>query len=253
MCFYGSTMNVGIYQGASAISALEQWQTAISQNIASAAVPGFKETQFSLEGLDFGKIEERAGGRGSSQSAVMPTEKSNISFAAGSFQRTGNPTDVAIGGDGFFVVQDASGRLRYTRNGGFSSDANNQLVTASGETVQGVGGTISLLPGGGDVAISSDGQIRQNGQLVGKLKVVDFDDKSALTKVSGGFVCVNDGKAKTIDNPNISQGCLEGSNVSTINQMVELIQVTRAQENNLKAIQAFDSRLQKTIQTFTRS
>jgi flagellar basal body rod protein FlgG len=244
-------MNVGIYQGASAIDSLERWQAVISQNIASASVPGYKKTELSIQGLDYGTIQDRANGRGSSQPAVMPADKLSVSFANGEMKRTGNPTDVAIGGKGFFELQQDDGSSLYTRSGEFSINTKGQLTSSTGQIVQGSGGPITLQPNGESVSIDATGQVFQGTQLAGKLKIVEFADNSKLQKVSGGFMAGSGESPTPVTNPNTLQGYLEGSNVSAIDEMVRLIEVSHAQEANQKVISSYDSRLGRVIQTFT--
>jgi flagellar basal body rod protein FlgG len=241
-------MNVGLYQGAAAIDTLDKWQEVVSQNIAASSVPGFKASEMSVTGLNYGSIQD---GISSAQPAVMPTSTTQTSFLPGSMSRTGNPTDVAVD-KGFFVVQEANGQTRYTRNGQFNVSPNNQLITATGDAVQGVGGAIQLLPNGQPVTINSTGQVYQGHQAIGKLKVVNFDDTSMLTKVSGGFYASDKAEPKLATSSVVSQGYLEDSNVSPVNQMVELIQMSKSQEANQKMIATYNDRLGKAIQTFTR-
>lgn len=245
-------MDVGIYQGAMALSTLERWQDVLSQNIAAATVNGYKKSEVNVQGMAFGAIQDSANSKAASAAAIMPMSGEKVSFLPGEMKRTGNPTDFAIGGNGFFAVRQSDGALRYTRNGEFSVNAQNQLVTASGEPVQGAGGPISLLPGGQEMSVDASGKIYQNNQLVGTLAVYDFADPSKLSKVSGGFKAEAGTQATQVSFPNIAQGHVEGSNVSAIDEMVKLIQVTRAQEANQKIITAHDQRLSRVIQTFNQ-
>ncbi len=242
-------MDVGIYQGATALSALERWQDVLSQNIAAATVPGYKKTEVSINGQDFGILQDRANSS-ARQAAVMPVGTQKVSFMTGDMRRTDNPTDFSIGGDGFFSVREGDGKVRYTRNGEFTINSQSQLVTGSGEPVMGTGGPITVQPGGQSLSVDPSGKIYQGSQLVGTLAVVNFSDTSKLTKVSGGFHAGEGAQATNVIYPNISQGYLEGSNVSAIDEMVKLIQVSRAQEANQKVIAAHDNRLARVIQTF---
>ena len=245
-------MDVGIYQGATALSTLERWQDVISQNIANSSVPGYKATEMSVSGIDYGSIQDATGVRSSTQPAIMPSSSTQTSFLQGTLSRTGNPTDVSVD-NGFFVAQQPDGKFIYTRSGQFNQSSTGLLTTVSGNLVQGTGGPIQLLNNGLSPNISPNGEIRQGQQLVGRIKVVNFDDTSALTRVSGGFAASDDGLAKPTLNSTISQGYLEESNVSAVNEMIKLIQASRAQEANQKVITNYDSRLTKTIQTFTRN
>jgi len=226
------------------MSALERWQSLISQNIASSTVPGFKKTEMSFEGMAMGQLDK------SGQPAIVPVDTTQVSFETGTFAQTQNPTDLAIEGKGFFVVRDEAGQEIFTRDGEFHLDTQNQLVNKNGLMVQGVGGTITLIPGGGDLSVNSEGQIYQGSQLIDRVKVVAFEDNNQLTRVKGGFLQGN-AQAQDSGSTKIVQGFLEGSNVSAIDEMVNLIQVNRAQEANQKVIQTYDARLSKVIQTFS--
>lgn len=232
------------------MAALERWQDVLSQNIAAATVPGYKKSELSITGVEFGAIQDKANSKAGSSPAVMPIGSQQVSFLQGDMKRTNNPTDFAVGGKGFFAVREADGALRYTRNGEFMVNSQNQLVTGSGEPVQGGGGAITLLPGGQELSVDPSGKIYQGNQLIGNLSVFDFADPSKLTKVSGGFRADAGSQPINVAHPNIAQGYLEGSNVSAIDEMVKLIQVTRAQEANQKVITSHDQRLARVIQTF---
>lgn len=244
-------MNVGVYQGAAALDSLQRWQEIISQNIAASSVPGYKKTELSFEGVNYGTIQDREGAKYHTQAAVMPMGTAKTAFTNGVLSQTGVPTDFAIEGKGFFAVNDAEGNTIYTRDGEFSVNSAGQMVNKNGYTVQGSGGAINLSTSGGDLTVDSTGQIFQSNQMIGKLKVVDFADTNSLVKVSGGFQAPAGG-ATEVATPSVAQGMLEGSNVNGIDEMVKLIQVARAQELNQKSIQAYDDRLSRVIQTFSR-
>lgn len=238
-------MNIGVYEGASAMGSLERWQALISQNISAATVPGFKKSEMSFEGVVMGQME------GTRDNIVMPVDTTKVSFTSGTFAQTQNPTDLAIQGEGFFVIKDNSGNDIYTRDGEFHVNSNRELVNKQGYAVQGVGGGISLSADGGEIAINKQGQIYQGNQLVDRVRVMKFDDNSQLQRVQGGFL-PGGAQALSADDAQVAQGFLEGSNVSAIDEMVNLIQVTRAQEANQKVIQAYDTRLDNVIKTFSQ-
>jgi flagellar basal-body rod protein FlgF len=161
-------------------------------------------------------------------------------FSPGTLRPTGNDLDLAIQGDGFFAVQTPDG-VRYTRVGRFQLDPDGILVTSHGYPVLAGGSTVTLNPDDGPVLFGEDGSIStdlaKNGQMlqvVGKLDVVDFPNRAAL--VPGPDNVFDAGtQAPTQATGKVAQRMLEDSNVNTIVEMTNMIEVTR----NYQAIQRF--------------
>jgi flagellar basal body rod protein FlgG len=148
-------------------------------------------------------------------------------FKAGSIASTGRDLDVAIDGRGFFVI-DTPGGERYTRNGAFSRNSDGVLITADGETVQGEEGEIRL--GKGNVTVQEDGTIRNGTAVVGHLKIVEFSAESDLLRESGSrFRAVTGADINTATGKLIG-GSLEQSNVSVVDRMATLTDLTRGFE-----------------------
>jgi flagellar basal body rod protein FlgG len=152
---------------------------------------------------------------------------------------TGNPLDLDIEGDGFFVVQTKEG-LAFTRRGDFRIDRDNRLVTQDALPVLGDGGPITLTPG--KVQVGRDGSIMINESadvinIVGKLRVVDFENRAALSREGDGFY--RDSGAAGMKQPshtNITSGYIERSNVNIVREMMDLIEVNRSFEYYQKII-----------------
>jgi flagellar basal-body rod protein FlgF len=157
-------------------------------------------------------------------------------FGQGSMEETGNQTDLAIEGPGFFTVQTASGP-RYTRDGRFTLDSTGKLTDKQGDPVSGAGGgQITLDPQNGPFSVSKDGvvsQISPQGQTVqvGKIAVSRFTDLSALTKEGDNLYSAAGGQTP-VEAPDarIHQGMVEKSNVQPVAEIVRLIDITRAYE-----------------------
>ncbi|UGQ17550.1 flagellar basal-body rod protein FlgF [Borrelia sp. RT1S] len=191
------------------------------------------------------------------------------SFEQGPLKTTGNPLDVALTGEGFFVIRTPRGE-RYTRNGSFTLGKEGMLVTKDGYPVIGEKGYIHLKDN--NFKITDQGQIFHNGEfetdprrlvsehenswenyeLLDNLKIVRFEKTRFLkkqgnslwdsTEISGAPIEVAVGLR-----PKIETGTLEGSNVNAINEMVLMIEVNRAYEANQKTIQTEDLLLGKLI------
>lgn len=245
-------MNIGLYQSAASLSALERWQDAVAQNINSAQNIGYRKrtVEFSSEEAGALQADPRASiGSDSSQPAVFPRVQTGINFIAGETQPTRRELDVAIQGDGFFEVKLPDGSNAYTRDGEFRLRSDRTLVTASGAEVLGDGGTpIVLMPGYGAPTINRDGSIFQGEMPLGHLAVQNFSNPTALIPIAGGMFVPAAGNAVTpVNSPELLQGYLEASNVAPMREMVDLVVISRAYEANQRIITAVDEQMGKTL------
>jgi flagellar basal-body rod protein FlgG len=156
-------------------------------------------------------------------------------FSPGPIRQTGRSLDVALEGDGFLVVQTPRGE-RYTRAGALTLNANGQLVTHQGDLVVGDAGPITVPPG--EVAIGTDGTISVKGQIVGRLKLVRFDDpRRALIKEGHSlFMATGAEQPKEAVNTLVRSGALEMSNVNPIAELVAMIQQGREFESMQRSL-----------------
>jgi flagellar basal-body rod protein FlgF len=174
-----------------------------------------------------------------------------IDLSQGQLQPTEQPLDVALEGDGFFVVSTPDGE-RFTRNGSFSLTPEGTLVDSDNNPVLSDAGPIII--NGEDIAIGQDGNIFVNGVETARLRVVDFAKPYDLKKVDGGFLMPEDETAKPTPATNFSihQGYVETSNVNIIENMVDMIISFRAYEAGQKAIHAQDETLDKAVNDLGR-
>jgi flagellar basal-body rod protein FlgF len=167
-----------------------------------------------------------------------------LDLSAGALQTTGNDTDVALDGSGFFVVG-TQGGLRYTRNGNFSLNSTRQLVDPQGHPVQGQDGPIQV-PSGNSLTISTDGSISIDGALVAQLKVVDFAPGTQLAP-EGNTDFVAPADAKPIaSTAQVRQDMLEASNSDPITSAVSLIDLQRNAEMMQRALTIFNTDFNQT-------
>ena len=151
------------------------------------------------------------------------------SFTPGALEKTASPLDVAIEGDGFFQLQTARGP-RYTRDGRFTLNAQNQLTTQAGEPVLSASGApITLDPKKGDVSIAKTGAISQGGVAGPKIGVYRFARLSSLSK-TGNDQFSSPETPTTATDVGVRQGYLERSNVQPVLEITHLIEITRAYE-----------------------
>ena len=240
-------MNVGLYQGAASMQALEQWQAAVSQNLASASVPGYKKVETDFSAVLSASSETDTSGQAGAHS--MPQAALRRDPSQGDLRVTGEPENLALQGAGYFQVQGADGKPAYTRDGEFQRSATDALVTKNGMPVLGVGGEpLQFDAKKGEVVIGKDGRITQGTAEVGRIGVFTLDHATE-SQLGGGLFRPGAGTSATaVPVPVIQSGALESSNVSPLRSMVELIEVQRAYEANQKVISAHDQRLGSAIQ-----
>jgi len=234
----------------------------ISNNISNANTTGFKRGRANFQDLMYQQIKS-PGSEASSSGTQVPTgiqiglgvKTASVSsiFSEGSFQQTGNPLDLTIQGRGFFQIQLPNGDTAYTRDGKFSLDSQGQLVTQNGDPLL---PSVSIPTDAQTIHISADGTVSaiQTGgvqTVLGQIQIADFINPAGLTHMGSNlFQASNASGQAVIGSPSqnglgsIGQGMLEMSNVSMVEEMVNLIAGQRAYEMNSKAIKAADEMLQ---------
>ena len=231
------------------MNAQSRWQEVISENLSAASVPGFKKQDVSFSAFDAGLMPPTPGGMATRYS--LPHAGSQIDYSQGDVRYTGQPTDVAIDGQGFFEIQMPDGQSAFTRDGEFRVDNQGQLVTKEGYAVIGQGGPLKIDRAiQGPIHISSTGDVIKGTTTVGKLKIATFGDTSQITYAGGGrFVPVDKSiLPQDVPNPSVRQGYIEGSNTTTVTEMTNLISSMQAFEANQKVVQTQDDRMGKAIQ-----
>lgn len=146
-------------------------------------------------------------------------------FASGSIELTGNELDMAVQGQGFFVIQTPAGE-RYTRNGSFQLNQRGELVTSEGYNVLADGGFLTFTPEETGIIVTKDGRVSSSAGDKGILRVAEFEDPQSLKREGDTMFS---GENPIFDNPSsIVHMAIERSNVSGVNEMTEMIRVTRA-------------------------
>ncbi len=165
-------------------------------------------------------------------------------FSQGGLKATTSTTDVAIQGDGFFTVQAPNGETSYTRNGNFNVNDTGELVTQEGYRVMGMSADGQPAPiqiNGVDFAIDNRGNIAGTGN---RLMITEFEDTAGLTR-SGETLFTGQGGTVQVGGTVVQQSYLETSNFETVDEITNLMQVSRAFEANQKALSAADETLRK--------
>jgi len=244
-------MSGSIYKAGSGAILQQMRLDVYANNLANVNTAGFKADQpvFKIDAQDTPSQEVNSPARLSPYAIPMEYV---TNFEAGPMQTTGGPTDVAIVGQGFFEIQSPEG-LQYTRNGRFSINASGALSTAEGWPVMGQGGEITVE--GNRLEISDDGQVSVDGDVVGVLKVVDFNKPESLRKTGSTLFKDESSSAGIRDAQDyrIAQGAVEASNVDAIRTMTEMIETLRVFETYQKVIRAADEATAKAVNEVGRS
>ncbi|MHB1225712.1 MAG: flagellar hook-basal body protein [Gemmatimonadaceae bacterium] len=231
---------------AQALRFLERRQEVVSNNLANASTDGFKGER------TFGRLLEGS----------IPVVETQTDMRAGTMRPTGAPLDLALGGEGFLVVEGPEGE-RLTRGGAFRLDDMGRVVNASGLPLLGEGGPIVIDPqvargvagqsgngdggaggAGGDAVVRVDrgGGVHVNGTVVGSLRVESVPPGAQLEHVGGGLFLPPAVRAPVAaDARDVRQGFLEESNVTPVSALVEMISVQRAYANVQKVMTTLDA------------
>src|SRR5258708_5816982 len=221
--------------GLSRQTALNRELEVVANNIANLDTTGYKSDGSVFEEFLM-PIANAPGFQGSDRRLSYVQDRATWhNFAPGPLRQTGNPLDVAIDGDAFFVVQTNRGE-RYTRNGSFQINASGELVTSGGDRVVGDGGPIQFQSTDNNISVNPDGSITvREGALStsdaarGKLRLVRFENVQGLRKDGSNLFAPPNGVTPE-DAPTrvrVVQGALEGSNVRPILEMARMVEVTR--------------------------
>lgn len=210
-----------------------------SQNLANAGTAGFKKDIVAARPFaEHLAIGERA------LPVSLPLLSSVTDSAQGRLAHTANPLDLALDGAGWFEVAGAEGPL-YTRQGTFRIDSAGRLVTPAGLAVKGTSGEIVLADG--SPRIDRQGRVYEGDRFVAQLRVARFADAAALAPVGGGLFRAVAGATEAADAAGeaaqVRQGFVEGSNVSTLPEMVRLIELVRRFESAQRVLQGYDGML----------
>lgn len=224
----------------------------LANNVANADTPGFR-----AERTVFAQHLERqrdvAGRKADREVAYALDRATWRDTTPGPVTVTGNPLDVAIGGDGFFAVETPRGE-RYTRAGRFLLDADRRLTDAEGNAVLGTE-SMPIVFAASDtrIEIQGDGTIRSENGVVGRLRVVRFEDPQRLEAEGARLFAAGDGQQPVpVERPALTQGAVEGSNVSAIQEITRLTAELREFQFAVQFAEREGERLQTAVERILR-
>jgi len=235
-------MQSGFYVAFSGLASKMQALDLAASNLANSSTTGFK-------GQSPFYIRLTAAGAGSTRAPLNLAVNqfgllggARVDIRSGSLETTGNGTDLAVEGDGFFSVQTPGG-IRYTRNGSFRLNPARQLVTQDGHPVLAAQGTRTMpitLPTG-TISVSPDGTVSVDGGIVAKLHVVQFAAGTNLLPEGNSNFIAPAGSETAAVGSTVRQGMLEASNVNSIEGAVGLMSLQRQAEMLGRALSIFNS------------
>jgi flagellar basal-body rod protein FlgG len=231
----------GLNSAAAGMAAQQQRLDAVSNDLANANTTGYKRVRVGFRDLVYTQTG-RSSAQGPQTGAGAAAVDAGRAFQQGAVQRTDQPYDVAIQGDGFFRVRLPDGRQALTRDGSLRVDGAGKLVTSSGAVVQ---PAITFPPGTdpGRVSIGPDGTVLSGDQRIGRIELVSVRSPQGLQPAGDNAFLVTPESGATRPAPAatmLTQGALEMSNVDMADSMVAMIESQRAFQLTSKAIQTQD-------------
>jgi flagellar basal-body rod protein FlgF len=235
-------LSMGLLVSASEVIAYAQTRMAVAaQNMTNITTPGYKRqisfsTHIATQGQDVFE------GHSPPTSSRLQT---STDFTSGKLMLTGNPTDLALTGPGFFVVRTSEG-IGYQRAGSFNRDSNGHLVTSGGAVLQSAGGG-DLVIEANAFTVLNDGVILGNGTAIGQIAVASIANPGHMTRSEDGVFSSPSGELAQIDRPSVRQGALEASNVVNGADMLTIMETMRRAEAGQKLVHTYDDMLGRVI------
>ena len=247
-------MNVSLFQAAAALDGNLQWQQMIAQNLAASSVPAFKRSDISFHTIQAGVL-----GAGSNDlisqgiPTLLPSPTIATTFQQGTLQPTGDKTDMALQGPGFFKIQQPDGSIVYTRDGGIKLNKDGQMLDKHGNAfLSEVDAPIELDPKRPlDIKITEAADVSQGGPPIGTLGIVEFQDPTQLQPIGGGYFKALPGAQpvpSTLMTTTVHHETSEQANVVPTKEVSTLLLALRHYEANQKVIQMHDERMGRMIQ-----
>ena len=253
-----------LYSAASGMNAQQINVDNIANNLANANTAGYKERRAQFQDLLYQNVVQP--GASASQQTTVPAglqlglgtraASNEIIFTQGNFTETDNPLDLVIQGNGFFQIRRQTGDLAYTRDGEFQLDRNGNVVTANGDQLE---PQLVIPPNAQSVTIASDGTVsyllpgQTAAQKAGQIQLAEFQNPAGLNSIGTNLYQPTDASGDpTVAAPGgqeglgtLLQGYTEQSNVSIVEEFINLIVAQRAYEANSKVVKAADDMYQQ--------
>jgi flagellar basal-body rod protein FlgG len=253
-----------LYTAASGMTAQQLNLDNIANNLANSSTTGFQQRVLSFSDLLYqntvmpgsAATQQTTNSAGLQIGLGVRSSSTEINQTQGDLQTTNGPLDLAISGAGFFQILLPNGQTGYTRAGSFHPDANGNVVTADGTPLQ---PAITVPSDATNISIGSDGtvSVTQPGQTaastVGTIQLALFVNPGGLNSVGNNIYLATTASGEpVVGTPGgadglgaVQQGMLEQSNVSVVDEFVQMIVAQRSYESNSRVVKAADEMLQQ--------
>jgi flagellar basal-body rod protein FlgG len=259
-----------LYSAASGMTAQQLNVDNIAHNLANANTAGFKMRRAQFQDLLYQNMVQPGAAAG--QQTTVPTglqlglgtraASNEIIFTQGNFSQTENPFDLVIQGRGFFQIRRPSGEIAYTRAGSFHLDRDGNMVTLDGDPME---PQITIPKEAQTITVGADGTVsytlpnQTEAQQAGQIQLVDFQNPAGLNSMGRNLYTATSASGDPIQGipggqegmGSLLQGYIEGSNVSVVEEFINLIVSQRAYEANSKVVKAADEMYQQ-VNNLTR-
>lgn len=248
----------GIYSSAMGMNVQAARLDAVSNNLANISVPGYKKDRVLVE--SFPRLIQLSARRpsglpGTSRRDVLGVTNGGAAvqqvvtdYSPGILKETGNPTDLALGGAGYFVLSDPQNEdtVYYTRNGSFNVDSEGYLSNDSGYRLMSDSGPVQIEDAE-KFTVDENGNTKENGVITGNIFIVNFENSGLFERVGHNLYRAGDEEPQQLENPGLLQRFLEGANVDPVEETVNMVAASRAYETGQKIVQAQDGMLDLAI------
>jgi flagellar basal-body rod protein FlgG len=256
-----------LFSAASGMTAQQMNVDNIAHNLANANTVGFKMRRTQFQDLLYQSLIQPGSAAGAQ--TTVPTglqiglgsrpSSNEVIFTQGSFQATGNPLDIVIQGKGFFQVRRPTGELAYTRAGNFHLNRDGNIVTGDGDSLE---PQITIPAEAQSVSIAQDGTVsfvqpgQAAAQVAGQIQLANFVNPAGLNSIGHNLFLPTDASGEPVVGVpagqdglgSLQQGYVEASNVSVVEEFINLILSQRAYEANSKVVKASDEMYQQVNQ-----
>lgn len=223
-------------------------QAAVAHNLANVSTNGYRAAASAFRAVP-------VQGDGLPTRTFVVDSTAGANFTPGALQSTGRDLDVAVQGPGWIAVQANDGSEAYTRNGSLQVSTNGLLQTRNGLNVVGEGGPISI-PTDATITIAKEGTVSvvstlpppKSVNVVGRIKLVNPEEKLLVRGGDGLFRLASGGSAEADPKVALASGALEGSNVNVVEEMVSMIALARQFDLQMKLLSSADTNAQKASQ-----
>lgn len=225
---------------------LQRQLDVVANNVANITTDGYKRRSVRFAEYLMPVARADAAPAGSRRVSYVHDPASPLDISGGAIERTGNPLDVAIRGNAFFVVETAAGE-RYTRNGALSLNQAGDLVTADGHRILSTQGPLAFSAADGAITIAGDGTVSTAQGVRGRLRLASFANPEALASEGRNLLVAREPARPADASVRLDTGALERSNVSGVAEITRMMEITRSYTSLAQTIQKTDELRRTTL------